>query len=99
MPGPDLTDAEFEAARRRGEMVFATEPRAAKVRYDSELRRMIVDLMDGRSASFQPRLLPGLETATDDELAAVEMLGHPDPFVTAMRRIYGRLGRDHQLDY
>jgi hypothetical protein len=36
---------------------------------------VIVDLRDGRSVSFQPRLIPGLETATDDELTAIEILG------------------------
>jgi len=78
MAGQDITDAEFAAARKCGEIERATQPHAAQARYDRGFGRMIVELEDGRSASFRPRLLPGLETATDDELAAVEILGYGD---------------------
>jgi hypothetical protein len=71
-----ITNAEFDAATRRGEIAEATEPRATQARYDRDLGHVIVDLRDGRSASFQPRLIGGLETATDDELGAVRMLGY-----------------------
>lgn len=72
----ELTDAEIDAALVRGKIARATEPRAAKARYDRKTGRMVVELTNGCSFAFPPRLAQGLETATDDQLAAVEILGH-----------------------
>lgn len=72
----ELTDAEIDAALARGKIARATEPRAAKARYDRKTGRMVVELTNGCSFAFPPRLAQGLETATDDQLAAVEILGH-----------------------
>lgn len=52
-----------------------TEPRGATARNDGENSRIIVDLTNGCTFAFPPRLAQGLETATDDELAAVEIVG------------------------
>lgn len=72
----ELTDAEIDAALARGKIARATEPRAAKARYDRKTGRMVVELTNGCTFAFPPRLAQGLETATDDQLAAVEILGH-----------------------
>jgi hypothetical protein len=71
----DLTDAEIDAALERGNVLEKTEPRAADARYDQHLRRMILDLTNGCTFAFPPHLIQGLEEASDEELAAVEILG------------------------
>ena|SRR5665213_1695306 len=72
----ELTNAEIDAALARGEIARATEPRAAKAGYDRKLDRIIVDLTNGCAFAFPPRLAQGLETATDAQLADVEILGN-----------------------
>lgn len=71
----ELTDAQIEAAAERGRIARATEPRATAARYDRQLRYVIVDLTNGCTFSFPPRLAQGLEEATDDQLTRVEVLG------------------------
>jgi hypothetical protein len=69
------TDDQIDAALARGEAARITEPRAASARYDRQLDRVIIDLTNGCTFAFPPRLAQGLETATEDELAQVEVLG------------------------
>lgn len=71
----ELTDAEIDAALERGRLAEQSEPRAATVRYDRRNNRIIVDLTNGCTFAFPPRLAQGLEAASDDELDAVEILG------------------------
>ena len=70
-----LTDAEIDAAAERGNDIRSTEPRAAASRYDRESGRIVVDLTNGCTLAFPARLAQGLETATDEQLAGVEILG------------------------
>jgi len=70
-----LTDSEINAAIERGHIAQQTEPRADAVRYDKRSSRIIVDLTNGCTFAFPPRVAQGLETATDEDLAAVEILG------------------------
>jgi len=72
----ELTNAQINAALERGKVARAMEPRAAKARYDRKRGLVVVELTNGCSFTFPPRLAQGLETATDDQLAAVEILGH-----------------------
>lgn len=71
----ELTDAEIDAALERGRIAEQSEPRADAVRYDRRNGRIIVDLTNGCTFTFPPRLAQGLEAASDDELDAVEILG------------------------
>lgn len=71
----ELTDIQIDAAIERGRAERQSEPRAAKVRYDSQLGRIIVELTNDCTFAFPPRLAQGLESATDDQLAEVEILG------------------------
>lgn len=71
----DLTAADIDAAVERGRMARQTEPRAASVHYDRMNSRIVVDLTNGCVFAFPPHLAQGLEQATDEELAAVEVLG------------------------
>ena len=70
-----FTDAAIDAALERGELALRSELRAAAARYDAQLDRIVVDLTNGCAFAFPPRLAQGLETATEDELKAVEILG------------------------
>lgn len=71
----DITDAQIDAAIERGKQVLETEPRAATVRYDRKLDRVVVDLTNGCTFAFPPRLAQGLEAATDEQLRDVQILG------------------------
>ncbi|MBC7152931.1 MAG: DUF2442 domain-containing protein [Rhizobium sp.] len=71
----DLTDAAIDAALERGRAAHAAEPRAAAARYDRSSGRVVVDLENGCTFAFPPQLAQGLEDASDDQLAAVEVLG------------------------
>ena len=65
----------IRAALERGRIARQSEPRAASARYDAALDRVIVDLTNGCTFSFPPRLAQGLETASAAQLADVEILG------------------------
>lgn len=69
------TDAELAAAAERGRIALETEPHARSARYDRKSGRIIVELTNGCTFAFPARLAQGLEAATDDELAEVEVLG------------------------
>jgi hypothetical protein len=71
----ERNDDQIDAALARGEAARLAEPRAASARYDRQLDRVIIDLTNGCTFAFPPRLAQGLETATADELAQVEVLG------------------------
>jgi hypothetical protein len=71
----DLTDIEIDAAAERGRLLRSIEPRAAAVRYDRQHGRMIVELTNQCSLAFPPRLVQGLEQASDEDLSKVEILG------------------------
>src|SRR3954454_2897026 len=71
----DLTDAQIDAALERGRQAGASEPRARAARYDRRRRRIVVELTNGCTFAFPPHLAQGLEAATDDQLAGVELLG------------------------
>ncbi len=71
----DITNAQIDAALARGNLALQTEPRAETARYDRQLDRMIVELTNGCVFAFPPRLAQGLEQASPDQLAKVEILG------------------------
>jgi hypothetical protein len=70
-----MTDTEIDKALERGQAARSVEPRAATARYDRQVRRVIVELTNGCSFAFPPGLAQGLESASDDKLAGVEVLG------------------------
>ena len=71
----DLEDLEMHEALSRGATARASEPRATKARYDRRRGRIVVDLVNGATFAFPPGLAEGLETATEEQLAQVEILG------------------------
>ncbi len=70
----ELTDAQIDAALER-EAARLHEPRAVAARYDRQLDRVVVELTNGCTFAFPPRLAQGLEDATEDQLGEVEILG------------------------
>jgi hypothetical protein len=71
----EISDAQIDAALERGKHALATEPRAVSARYDRKLERVVVELTNGCTFAFPPRLGQGLEAATDEQLEQVEILG------------------------
>ena len=71
----DNVDRMFEPAKRAGRKSLADEPRATSARYDPAHGRVLVDLNNGCSFAFPARQAQGLQTATDTDLAEVEILG------------------------
>ena len=71
----ELTQAAIETAEARGRESLKAEPRAATVRYYARMDRVVVELTNGCTFAFPPRLAQGLETATADQLSEVEVLG------------------------
>jgi len=69
------SDAQIEAAEARGREMLANEPRALTARYDAKAERIVVDLSNGATFAFPPRLGQGLSEARPDQLADVEILG------------------------
>lgn len=72
----ELTDGEVAAANRRGEEERARCPVASTVRYDASSGRIVVDFVNGASFMVPARALQNLGTASDEDLAEVEILGH-----------------------
>lgn len=71
----ELTDAAIDAALERGRLAGQREPRAKTVPYDRRSSRIIVDLTNGSTFALPPWLAQVLETASNDELNTVEILG------------------------
>jgi len=70
-----LTEAEFEAAKRRGKAMLETEPRAASGRYCRETGRVTVELVNGCAYVFPAALVQDLSDAGPDDLAVIEVDG------------------------
>jgi len=71
----DPSEAQFAAAEERGRLAAQTEPRAASARYDRRRGRMVIALTNGCSFTFPARMAQGLEQASDEQIAAFEILG------------------------
>jgi hypothetical protein len=71
----EMTDAQIDTALRRGQSARLHEPRANAAHYDRQLDRVIVELTNGWTFAFPPRLAQGLQDATAEQLPQVEILG------------------------
>lgn len=65
----------FEEAIRRGEEALRTRPRAVSVSFDPKTRRVMAELNNGATLVFPVSLVKGLESATDEQLSRIEILG------------------------
>ena len=71
----ELTKEQIAAANEAGRIVRRTQPHAHTARYDAKSDRVIVDLTNGASFAFPPRLIEGLHHAAPAEIAKVEVIG------------------------
>lgn len=71
----ELTREQIEAANESGRSVRETRPHARTARYDAKAGRVIVELTNGATFAFPPRLVEGLHHATEAEIADVEVIG------------------------
>lgn len=69
-------DQEIAEAIERGRIADATEPRAQEAYYDRESGRVVIELRDGCMFAFPPEIAQGLQDATPDQLARVEVWGN-----------------------
>jgi len=71
----EVTDAELQSAKARWAEERSGRPVPVAVRLDRETERIVVDFANGATFLVPARALEGLEQATYDELAEVELLG------------------------
>jgi hypothetical protein len=69
------SDEQLKAAEARGRAMVETEPRAASARYDPPTGRIVVELTNGCTFAFPARRIEELETASDAEIAEVQVAG------------------------
>ncbi len=71
----DVSDADLQAAKARWAEERAGRPIPVAARFDRATERIVVDFVNGATFLVPARALEGLEDATIDELAEVELLG------------------------
>ncbi len=71
----EVTDAELRTAKARWMEERAIRPIPVAARFDRESERIVVDFANGATFLVPARALEGLEHATLDQLAEVELLG------------------------
>ena len=69
------SDNQIVGAEVRGRALLESEPRATAVRYDSRSDRVVVELSNGATFAFPPRLAQDLDGATAGQLGEVEIVG------------------------
>lgn len=65
--------AQINQARQAGEVLDETEPRAVKAWYEISSSRVSIEIKNGVVMGFPYQLLEGLESATPEQLAEVEV--------------------------
>lgn len=69
----ELTDEEFDVATDRGRLVAETEPHARAASFDRMTGYLVIELTNGATYNVPARQLQGLEHASDEVIAAVEI--------------------------
>jgi Protein of unknown function (DUF2442) len=64
---------QIDQARQLGESLDNAEPRAVKVWYDTQSEKVFIEMKNGIEMGFPYQLLQGLESATVEQLAEVEL--------------------------
>lgn len=73
--GDPVSGEEYAAAVERGRIAEETEPRAVSVRYDAERGRIEMRLRNGCLFAFPVAHVQGLQEASPEQIAAVEIWG------------------------
>ena len=69
----EISEAEIVAANERGRIYFETHPIAKSARYDAASDRVIVNLTNGCTFMFPPKLVQGMEEATSEQIAQIDI--------------------------
>lgn len=69
------SDRQIAAAEARGRDLLESEPHATAARYDVRSGRVVVELSNGATFAFPPRLAQDLDGASPAALAEVEIIG------------------------
>ena len=69
------SDSQIAAAEARGRELLDSEPRATAARYDARTDRVVVELTNGATFAFPPRLAQDLADADARQLGEVEIAG------------------------
>jgi len=69
------SDADIDAALTEGFLAVGEIPHAVQASYAHTKDAIVVELANGVSVSFPRRLLQGLETASKEQLADIEVVG------------------------
>jgi hypothetical protein len=69
----DVSDAEFEAANRRGIAKKNSFPTVVRVRYDRRIGRIVISLSSGLDLTFAPRDVEGFQNAHATDLVDAEI--------------------------
>jgi hypothetical protein len=69
------SDSQSAAAEARGRDLLESEPHATAARYDARTARVVVELSNGATFAFPPRLAQDLDGASDVALAGVTVSG------------------------
>lgn len=75
MLGHPIAMGLFQPEPRRDRIALETEPRAIRARYDAVADRIAIELANGATFAFPPRLAERLAGAGADALAEVEITG------------------------
>ncbi|MBA2736855.1 MAG: DUF2442 domain-containing protein [Pyrinomonadaceae bacterium] len=70
----DELERQFVAATARGKKFLAEAPKAVKVRFDRETKRLVLDLENGATLIVPTENIQGLRGAADKDLAEIELL-------------------------
>jgi hypothetical protein len=71
----ELTNERIREANERGRTAREMQPHARTARYDAKADRVIVELTNGATFAFPPRLVEGLHDASPAEIGKVELIG------------------------
>ncbi len=63
----------IERAKKRGKLERATQLYAVKANYDHKRRQIVIELANGSSFSFPPKLAEGLARKSAESLAVIEI--------------------------
>ena len=67
----EITEEQYSAANKRAAGTSRKEPRAAKARYDSRDKKVVVVFASGLELRFSPRMIQGLEGARVNDLRKI----------------------------
>ncbi len=70
----DELERQFIEATERGKKFLAESPKVSKARFDSETKRLVLDLDNGATLIVPTENIQGLRGAADKDLSEIELL-------------------------